>query len=243
MLRYMYERDYRLPSEYIPGPHLILIDHADKTWTRGTESTFREPGNVLGCIVVAFCSCCATRIHVSWRYGFLSFRVAGNTNTYQYCKGKVLKYSLAARPQRRQLEDVMLSVLEPIYHSESCTFRHGSQPIGASDLTIHAKVYSIADKYFIKGFEAVSHEKFKQCMRNCFASSAFYDAVRVTFTTIPDTDNALRDLVVQRISEEKANYTLDASSDMRQALREVPDLAYCVLHYEDKLRQDARTKV
>jgi hypothetical protein len=31
MLRYMYERDYRMPSEDILGPHLILIEHADKT--------------------------------------------------------------------------------------------------------------------------------------------------------------------------------------------------------------------
>jgi hypothetical protein len=210
---------------------------------RVTESSFREPGNVLGCIVVAFCSCCSTRIQVPWRYGFLSFRVAGNTNTYQYYEGKVLTYSLAPRPQKRQLEDLILSVLEPIYYSESCTFRRVSPAIGASDLTIHAKVYSMADKYFVKGFKAVSNEKFKQCMRNCLSSSTFYDAVRVTFTTTPDTDTALRDLVVQRISEEKANYTLDASSDMRRTLREAPDFAYCMLRYGDKLRQDARTKV
>jgi hypothetical protein len=45
-------------------------------------------------------------------------------------------------------------------------------------------------------------------MRNFFAGSTFYEAVEVVFTTTPDTDTGLRDLVAKRISEEKTKYTM-----------------------------------
>jgi hypothetical protein len=33
ILRFMYERNYKLPSEDIPGPHSIFRDYLDETWS------------------------------------------------------------------------------------------------------------------------------------------------------------------------------------------------------------------
>jgi hypothetical protein len=151
----------------------------------------------------------------------------------------VLDCGLAPRPQQAQLNEAIKSVITPLYEPKDRVFRNdGCLPVGAGDLTIHAKVYSMAEKYFVKGLKETSRERFEDCMRNFFAGSTFYEAVEVVFTTTPDTDTGLRDLVAKRISEEKTKYTMEASSDMNQALREIPELAFWVMRYEDKLYQD-----
>lgn len=70
------------------------------------------------------------------------------------------------------------------------------QPVGTEDCITHAKVYSLADKYFIKGLKETARDKFGSCMRDSFAGSTFYDAVEAVFNTTPDTDTGLRDLAI-----------------------------------------------
>jgi hypothetical protein len=106
-------------------------------------------------------------------------------------------------------------------------------PVGTHDLSIHAKLYSIADKYFVKGLKDVARMKFEQCIDDSFASDAFYDAAMVVFVTTPDTDFGLRDIVTKRVSEEKAKYSLRINEKLDKALRDIPGLAYSVLRYED----------
>jgi hypothetical protein len=73
-------------------------------------------------------------------------------------------------------------------------------------------------------------------MRESFAGRAFYDAVYLVFTTTPDRDTGLRDLVIPRVSQEKTKYCLAANPDLEDALEDMPDLVEGVLRYEVMLR-------
>jgi len=126
------------------------------------------------------------------------------------------------------------------YDRESNTYRQSSRPpTGDLDLSIHTKIYGIADKYFVKGLKQLVRENFRECLENSFAGWSFYQAVNLIFTTTPDTDTGLRDLAAERVSEEKRKYRLCFNMDLKTALKDIPGLAYMVLSYEDMRRQDA----
>jgi hypothetical protein len=110
-------------------------------------------------------------------------------------------------------------------------------PTGAEDLNIHAQIYHLADKYFIKGLKERVCEKFAECLDDSFAGSTIYGAVEVIFTTTPETDTGLRNLAIKRISEEKTKFSFEANPCLASALKEIPGLAYGLLEHEDKLRQ------
>jgi hypothetical protein len=73
-------------------------------------------------------------------------------------------------------------------------------------------------------------------VRDSFVGRAFHDAAHVVFTTTPDTDTGLRNLVVQRVSAEKERYCLAAKPDLNEALEGIPGFASGVLRYEATLR-------
>jgi hypothetical protein len=241
MLQFMYGRDYRLPSDDAPRPFWIRFkrpkDGANlateqmrtsfetRIWSHSPEvlQKLRDERSHLveACYVVSICFAYA--------------------KIWQNCEYKVLDYfpaGITGYPAvNPEIESALEDIVSNAYDVASRTYRDGPhQPVGTEDCTTHAKVYSLTDKYFVKGLKDTARDKFESCMRDAFASSPFYDAVEVVFSTTPDTDAGLRDLVIRRISEEKNKCYLAANPGLDKALKETPDLAYGVLRYEDTLQ-------
>jgi hypothetical protein len=225
MLQFMYGRDYRLPFDDAPRPFWILWERPKDSDELATEQirTSIETGIwshspevlqrlrdershlVEACYVVSICFAYA--------------------KTWQNCEYKVLDCFPAGVTEYPVFNPGIKSALESIvsnaYDVASRTYRDGPhQPVGTEDCIVHAKVYSLADKYFVKSLKETARDKFESCMRDSFAGSVFYDAVEAVFTTTPDTDAGLRDLVIRRISEEKKNCCLAANPDLDKALKE-----------------------
>lgn len=66
-------------------------------------------------------------------------------------------------------------------------------PTGAEDLIMHAQIYHIAEKYFVKGLQKIVCEKFAECLDDSFVGCTLYEAVEVIFTTTSETDTGLHD--------------------------------------------------
>lgn len=56
-------------------------------------------------------------------------------------------------------------------------------PIGSDDLAIHAKIYTLADKYLGKGLKSAVLSKFGDCAANFFKGEKFSEAAGIVFTT------------------------------------------------------------
>lgn len=110
-------------------------------------------------------------------------------------------------------------------------------PIGAEDLTTHAKVYAFADKYFVKGLKETVRQKFKECAEDSFKGDKFYEAAHIVFTSTPDTDAGLREVVAKHVYKEKFKYRLTDNHDLRKALKDIPQLAYWMLLHEDTIHR------
>lgn len=101
-------------------------------------------------------------------------------------------------------------------------------------------MYLIADKYFVKGLKDAARAKFEKSMACAFGGKEFYDVVESIFTATSDTDSGIRDLIAKRVVEERDKYGLKYNRDLDEALRSIPGLAYWVIAYEERLRQDAK---
>ncbi|KAH4862491.1 hypothetical protein HBH75_015400 [Parastagonospora nodorum] len=224
MLRFMYERNYRLPSDDMPGPHWVdfNLEILAKDSSITKQKTLRESE------VICY-------EHSSEAMKTLREEFPGLLEKYQ---GKVLRIGRIVRLFK--LKHDVIEIVNGYWDEKSETYRQpSSPPAGDKDLNIHAKIYALADKYFVKGLKALACEKFEECLKASFAARSFYEAIDIVFTTTPDTDTGLRDLAAKRVSEEKQKYCLDANPDLRKALKEIPDLAYMVLSYEDMRGQNA----
>ncbi|KAF2868103.1 hypothetical protein BDV95DRAFT_580259 [Massariosphaeria phaeospora] len=71
----------------------------------------------------------------------------------------------------------------------------------ANPLTIHATMYALADKYQIAGLAKSAGAKFKSCMQDHWDSEDFINAVQIAYTSTPDTDRGLRDVIVQAMKD------------------------------------------
>ncbi|EAT89577.1 hypothetical protein HBH56_016670 [Parastagonospora nodorum] len=224
MLRFMYERNYRLPSDDVPGPH--WVDFGFENVAKSSSIMYRK--TLRGFEVALY-------EHSSEAMKTLREKFPGLLEKYQ---GKVLRIGRSVRLLK--LKRDVVEIVNGYCDEKSETYRQpSSPPTGDKDLNIHAKIYALADRYFVKGLKALACEKFEECLEVSFAAKSFYEAINIVFTTTPDTDTGLRDLAVKRVSEEKRKYCLDADPDLRKALKEIPDLAYTVLSYEDMRGQNA----
>ncbi|KAI4666975.1 uncharacterized protein J4E79_001656 [Alternaria viburni] len=66
---------------------------------------------------------------------------------------------------------------------------------------LHAKIYEIADKYEVKGLKDLAREKFKRSCEQFWDNDVFAVAAHHVFSTTPDSDKGLRDLVSLTISK------------------------------------------
>lgn len=109
-------------------------------------------------------------------------------------------------------------------------------PIGSEDLIIHARLYALADKYFVKGLKEAVLERFKHCADESFKGEKFYEAANIVFSTTPDTDTGLREVIAKRVSAERLKYRMVDNDDLKKALQDIPGLAYWVMLQEEQAR-------
>ncbi|AEO55662.1 hypothetical protein MYCTH_2299733 [Thermothelomyces thermophilus ATCC 42464] len=69
------------------------------------------------------------------------------------------------------------------------------------NLTIHARLYALAEKYDVQGLKALALEKFKEEARIQWDSDDFIRAAEEAYTSTVDRDRGMRDAVVEAIRE------------------------------------------
>jgi hypothetical protein len=97
-------------------------------------------------------------------------------------------------------------------------------PVGGQDLCLHAKVYALGEKYSIPALKEASLQKFEECAQTSWKSSSFRDAVKIVFTSTPDHDKGLRDVVFRTLFLHRAELAGDVQ--METVIREIDGLAY-----------------
>jgi hypothetical protein len=71
---------------------------------------------------------------------------------------------------------------------------------GASQLLLHAKLYEIADKYDVHGLKELAREKFLRACTQFWSSEVFAPAAHYAFSTTPEKDKGLRDVISNTLS-------------------------------------------
>lgn len=107
---------------------------------------------------------------------------------------------------------------------------HFTLPKNHRDACIHAHMYSIADKYGIPVLKDTAAAKFKESIEAMFSGEEFFEAVHAVFTTTPDTNTVLRNMVVEHLHNEMKLYGMH--EDFDEEFREMPDLLYLLWKYE-----------
>lgn len=95
------------------------------------------------------------------------------------------------------------------------------------NLMIHAKVYALGEQYAVEGLKAVALEKFVAEAKVHWTTEDFLRAVEHVYSSTPEHDRALRDVVVNTFYERRRE--LMDRGKVKRYLRDVPDLAYDVL--------------
>ncbi|KAI1484747.1 BTB/POZ protein [Biscogniauxia mediterranea] len=109
-------------------------------------------------------------------------------------------------------------------------------------LVIHAKVYALAEKYFIDSLKALATQKFETVALKQSVSvfghaypdgypDGLVEAMQEVYTSTVDTDRSLRDIVIKALHKHR---TLLDSVEARDALKEMPGLTYELLMYVHK---------
>ncbi|KAJ9666177.1 hypothetical protein H2201_003611 [Coniosporium apollinis] len=99
-------------------------------------------------------------------------------------------------------------------------------------LSTHAQVYAMADKYNISGLRALAVEKYEKAASKYWDTEGFPQSIHIVYSSTPDQDRDLRDIVVKTISD---HMSLLGTSEMEATMRELNGLAFDVL--QDKWRQ------
>jgi hypothetical protein len=89
----------------------------------------------------------------------------------------------------------------------------------------HAKMYEIGDKYYVMGLKELAKEKFAQTVRMHWDNSQFPIAATHAFTSTPEEDQGLRDIVRRAISDHIA---LVEKPEINALMKEHNGLAYAL---------------
>ncbi len=109
---------------------------------------------------------------------------------------------------------------------------------GASTMIFDAQVYGLADKYAIPALKSHALEKFRMVISSGWVMDDFPLAVSEAYNSTPETDRALRDLVVE-ISNTNINKLLE-NKLFRDVLRETPGFAVDMVNSLSSSRQNRR---
>ncbi|KAI1502473.1 hypothetical protein F5X99DRAFT_427129 [Biscogniauxia marginata] len=105
-------------------------------------------------------------------------------------------------------------------------------------LVLHAKVYALAEKYFIDSLKALSTQKFEtMALKESIAiygpgyPDGLVEVMQEVYTFTVDNDRGLRDIVIKALHKHRR--LLD-SVEARDVLKEIPVLTYELLMYVHK---------
>jgi hypothetical protein len=111
----------------------------------------------------------------------------------------------------------------PAHSDESV---HKSKETG---IDVHAQMYALADKYGIHDLKDLAREKFAVAASIGWHENMFATAVQTVYSSTPDSDHGLRDVVVETIRKHKE---LLRKAEIKILVREVDGLAYDLLKSE-----------
>lgn len=102
-----------------------------------------------------------------------------------------------------------------------------------SNLIIHARVFALAEKYYIDGLMALALTYFETEVIFHWDTDNFLQAAVVVYTSTPDTVRGMRDVVVETFDSHRS---LLFSSEVREIVKVTEGLAYDILiHTLDQL--------
>ncbi|TID13050.1 hypothetical protein E6O75_ATG09999 [Venturia nashicola] len=93
----------------------------------------------------------------------------------------------------------------------------------ASNLTLHAKVYAIAEKYGIQGLKTMAKNKFSAQMAYHWDSPEVPLAIQEVYETTVDSDRGLRDVITSTF---RCYPELAQRRDVEAVVKETPELAW-----------------
>lgn len=93
-------------------------------------------------------------------------------------------------------------------------------------LVFHAEMYSIADKYNIRGLKSLAQDLFQKSTKKTVVIKEFATAIRTVFETTVDEDRGLRDIVVEIMTK---NMDLLDEPEIKEAVKETSSLAFELL--------------
>tara|TARA_R110002003_G_scaffold124_13_gene11302 strand:+ start:1997 stop:2401 length:405 start_codon:yes stop_codon:yes gene_type:complete len=70
-----------------------------------------------------------------------------------------------------------------------------------TQLLLHAKMYEIGDKYDVQGLQQLAREKFLRACVEYWNDDNFAPAAHLAFTTTPESDDGLRTIISNIISQ------------------------------------------
>ena len=105
-----------------------------------------------------------------------------------------------------------------------------------SQLLIHSKLYSLADKYDIPGLQDLAAAKFKAACADFWHTEAFPVVAEHVFISTPDTDTGLRAIVKTLLLEYKQDLVKKAG--IKTFLEKRPKLMYELLAHDTKVDED-----
>jgi hypothetical protein len=95
-----------------------------------------------------------------------------------------------------------------------------------SELSIHAHMYELAEKYGIHDLKDLARTKFAESVSEKWNGSEFPLAIRIVYATTPENDNGLRDVVVETISQHKE---LLSEGSVEEVVKDINGLAFALL--------------
>ncbi|KAI0425897.1 BTB/POZ protein [Xylaria sp. FL1042] len=98
-----------------------------------------------------------------------------------------------------------------------------------TDIVLHAKVYSLAEKYFINGLKKLALEKFKVAVKGKLVLDDFLEAAQEVYTSTPDSDRVLRNIVLKTLHANSRSWLKEEG--VQDLLRQLHTLTYDLLMY------------
>ncbi len=119
-------------------------------------------------------------------------------------------------------------MMHSFYHDDYSYVEHPKVKKTLSNLTIHAMVYRLAEKYDVKGLRELSLAKFQYAISAGQSAQDLYSAAGIAYSTIPEDMRDIRDLVISTLAENR--WTLETEK-CNELLRTTPNLTYDLLMY------------
>lgn len=113
------------------------------------------------------------------------------------------------------------------YFGANQGYTNSMAPGDPTELLIHAKMYEIADKYDVYGLKSLVIEKFRRACQAFWNTTSFTAAAHHAYTTTPEHDKGLRDIVSKTIAKHMVE--LVRNPEIEALLTELNRIAYSLL--------------